>query len=71
MQKKTAEQVLKDMIATLTVYLKELSKNFGFSVSEFVYGEKTAYIECLEWIQSWEHAEENGLNFDVEKRFPL
>ena len=71
MKKKTAEQVLRDMITLLTTYLKELSQTFGLPISEFVYGEKTAYVECLEWIQQWEHAKENGLNFDVEKRFPL
>lgn len=38
----------------------------------FAYGEKTAYVECLEWIQmAWEEGKENGLDFDIEKRYPL
>lgn len=68
MQKKSATQVLKDMIMLLTEYLTELSNSDS---TEFVYGEQTAYVECLEFLSHWEHAEENGLDFDVEKRFPL
>lgn len=68
MQKQSATQILKDMIALLTEYLTELSNSAS---TDFIYGEQTAYVECLELLAHWEHAEENGLDFDVEKRFPL
>ncbi len=70
--RRKAESVLKHLINVLTEYLDELSKiseeeeNF-----QFAYGEQTAYTECLELIESWERAAESGLDFDVEKRFPL
>ena len=37
----------------------------------FTYGEKTAYAECLEIIQLWEESESNGLDYEIEERFPL
>ena len=31
-----------------------------------------AYAECLEWLQTvWEDAKKNGLDFDIEKVYPL
>jgi len=71
MKKKAAEQLLKYMIAQLLMYLDELADCSNVSDEQFVYGEKTAYIECLEWIQLWEYAEIYGLNFDIEKHYPL
>lgn len=69
--KKTAEKVLTTMISVLTSYLMDLSDISDNNENPFAYGEKTAFTECLEFIQEWEQAEENGLNFDIEKRFPL
>ena len=69
--KKNADQLLSDLIELLIYYLTELSDVFDEPTTQFVYGEKTAYVECLEWIEDWEHAEEHGLNFEVEERFPL
>lgn len=69
MEKKSAKEVLEYMIGKLTLCLEELS---GFGEEDaFEYGEKTAYIECLEWIEHWDSAEENGLDFDIEKKYPL
>lgn len=34
-------------------------------------GERTAYVECLELLERWEKAAEYGLDFDIEKVFPL
>lgn len=69
MQKKTSAQLLSAMIPLLIENLEELSS--APDDDPFAYGEKTAYVECLEWLQAWEHAEKFGLNFEVEKRFPL
>ena len=71
MQKKTAAELLKMMIPLLISYLKELSIIPLSEKNEFLYGEQTAYTECLEWLQLWEFSESFGLDFNVEKRFPL
>ncbi len=71
MQKKTANELLIFLISMLTNYLEELSSSSALDENQFCYGEKTAYTECLEWIQEWEFAEANGLNFEIENRFPL
>lgn len=68
MCKRNAEEILKYIISTFTDYLKELSEK---ETDEFGYGEKTAYVECLEIIQRWEKAKENGLDFEIEKFFSL
>lgn len=71
MKKMKAEEVLNVMIQHLLVYLNELADCTSGSEEEFAYGEKTAYTECLEWIQFWEKAESCGLDFDIETRYPL
>ena len=71
MRKKTAAELLKFMISWLTFYLEELSAASPLDADQFCYGEKTAYLECLEWIRQWEYAESNGLDFNVTARFPL
>ena len=70
-KKRSAEEILKMMIGRLTLYLDELAECENQEGEQFAYGEKTAYTECLEWIAFWEEAEENGLDFDVESRYPL
>ena len=70
MKKLTAQKTLNCIIDLLTYYLEQLQevKSDG---EQFKYGEKTAYIECLELIQLWDKADENGLDFNIEERFPL
>ena len=52
--------------------LKELQKIKSDDENHVAYGEKTAYVECLEWLQTvWEDAKKNGLDFDIEKIYPL
>lgn len=64
----SAEEVLTYIKELFESYLEELN---GTEKREFSYGEKTAYVECLEIVQKWERASEIGLNYDIEKRFPL
>ena len=71
MKKKNAPELLSYMIDLLTHYLNELSSLENAPVSSFIYGEKTAYVECLEILSQWEHAPKHGLSFDIEDRFPL
>lgn len=68
--KRSAKEVLEYMASVLLVYLEELSE-VGSSDDPFLYGEKTAYTECLEWVLIWDEAEKNGLDFHVETRYPL
>lgn len=65
-----SKDVLEYMVKRLTEYLEEL-KNSETETSGFVYGEKTAYTECLEMIQLWKKAKEIGLDVDIEKKFLL
>lgn len=66
-----AEKVLNYMIDTLLLYAEELKDVYDGTDLKFEYGEKTAYIECLEMLSLWEGASGCGLDFDVEKAFGL
>ena len=67
--RRKADDILAYMISLLTLSLDELQSCDKHN--EFAYGEKTAYVECLEVIQDWNRAKEFGLNYDIEKRYPL
>ena len=69
MKQQNAKNVLINLISLLIQNLIEL--NDSSPNNGFVYGEKTAYVECLEAISDWKKAVKYGLNFDVEYRFPL
>lgn len=71
MEKMSAEKVLKNLITLLISYLDELFDYKDVDGQQFHYGERTAYTECLEWIQDWEYAELYGLDFDIEQKYPL
>lgn len=64
-----AAETLKALTETIVENLRELN---DLEENPFISGEKHAYVECLEIIQEiWEHARQNGLDFDIENRFPL
>ena len=65
----TADEVLFKMINILIRNLGELKEFQDVPGQAFQYGEKTAYIECLEILQQWEKASELGVGFDVEFYF--
>ncbi len=67
---KTAEEILEEMIDLFQSYLNEIERE-NLRNTGFLYGEKTAYVECLEIIQQWEKADKNGLDYDIEEKFPL
>lgn len=66
-----AAEVLEYMATTLLDYLEELKDVQSDDKNNFCYGERIAYTECLEIIQYWEKANQIGLDFDIEKRYPL
>ena len=67
----TARETLIDLIETLLINLEELKEAKAEDKDLFAYGEKTAYVECLEIVQQWMEAVEHGLDFEVEKRYKL
>lgn len=71
MTKFTAEEILIYLIELLLFYLEGLKEAEATDADQFCYGEKTAYVECLEIIQDWDKAEQHGLGFDIESKYPL
>ena len=67
--KKKAEQVLLDLITTLTQNLEEIGSQQR--QTPFALGEVYAYTECLEIIQMWKKAKFYGLDYDLEKRYKI
>ena len=68
-----ARETLLDLIDEITSSLEEL-QNSGESGELDLYGEgaKAVYVELLEFIQQrWKESEEQGLDFDIEERFPV
>lgn len=66
MKKMTAEEVLKEILSNGLECLKELSVH-----DEFSNGQRYVFVELLEILQKWEKAEEYGLTFNIEEKFPL
>ncbi len=65
MMKQTAEEILVYMIELLSYYLEELQ---AVEKIDFFYGEKTAYVECLEIVQQWECAEDIHIGMEYKPR---
>lgn len=61
------------------IYMKEIIEEYldyintmgNLENDDFTYGEKTAYVECLEMMQLWKGAKEIGLDYNIEERYPL
>ena len=68
-----ADDLLRYLIELLVQNLQEICviEKLPASQSEFGRGMKNAYVECLETIQMWNKAAENGLDWDIESRFPV
>ena len=66
-----AEEILVYLAELLLMYLEELKDVKQSGENSFQYGEQTAYTECLEIIQAWKGAAKIGLDFDIEKKYPL
>lgn len=66
----SAKEALHYLIGIIHTNLEELGEH-NDACNQFVYGEKVAYVECLEVLQLWEFAENYGLDYEIERRFPL
>ncbi len=65
----TSEETLTRLMLILVNNLTELKDVQDLPDQEFEYGEKTAYIECLELLQDWEKANQLGLDYNIEVYF--
>lgn len=64
-------QIIIELRNLLLNRLKQIREFDGECDSRFLEGESTAYLECLETIQRLDCDCEFGLDFDIEKEFPL
>lgn len=71
MNSKNATVILHNTIEHLKECLLDLYDIRDTPSEQFAYGEKTAYVECLEWILHCAKQESCELDFEVEKYFPL
>ena len=71
MKKLCAEDALAYLVKNLLNNLEELRAVGRDHENQFAFGEKTAYVECLEMLCLWVGAEKIGLDADVERCFPL
>ena len=63
-----AEDVIVYLIDLLTDYLDELNT---YEQNDFTLGEKTAYVETLEILQSWKDAKSHGLDYRIEDKYKI
>lgn len=70
-EKLTEKEVLNYVKEMLMYRLEELEEINSADENQFAYGEKTAYVECFEWIESRSEESEYGSNFDIEELYPL
>ena len=66
-----AIEVIKLMSEILSDYLEDLKDAKAYDRDAFAYGERTAYTECLEMLQLYDDPKELGLDYDIEKKYPL
>lgn len=71
MNKMKADELLCLMAERLLEYLEDLKDYHNEENTQFAYGEKSAFTECLEMIQFYERAKEIGLDFNIEEKYPL
>jgi len=71
MKEKTAEEVLVFMIDRLLENLDDLYECVDTPETQYQYGQKVAYLDCLIMIQSWIDACQNGLDFDLTEKYKL
>ncbi len=65
----TVNKLIKYMKEYLERCLDELYEEK--EANDFIYGEKTAFVECLELLQSVARSPATGLNYEVEEKYPL
>ena len=67
---KSRQQTLKTLIRTILLNLQELTETKSVP-NDFCLGQIYAYAECLENLQLCPSFRNLGLDYDIEKKFPL
>ena len=67
---KSRQQTLKPLIRTIHLNLQELTETKSVP-NDFCLGQIYAYVECLEILQLCPSFCNLGLDYDIEKKFPL
>ena len=67
---KSRQQTLKTLIRTIHLNLQELTETKSV-LEDFCLGQIYAYVECLEILQLCPSFRNLGLDYDIEKKFPL
>ena len=71
-KKITSEEVLNYLGDYLQLCLSELEEQYDRKLDDFIAGQYCAFVECLEIISIfWDKANQYGLDFAPEERFPL
>ena len=71
MEKLSAEDTLLLLMDSIAATLSESEEQkTELEGSEYARGMRAAFVEVLELLQRWEHAAENGLDWDIEETFP-
>ena len=71
MEKEYAENVLKVLVQNLLMGFEDFFSCSDNELVQFQCGEKIVHVECLECIQMWDKAAQNGLNFKISNRYTL
>ena len=64
-------EALHSLIERILVSLAELHPQTFIADDDFILGQTYAYVEYLELLQNRVNPAEFGIDFDIEKRFPL
>ena len=70
MEEKNAVALVTYMTVLLKEYLEDLSEVADTRAEQFLYGEKIAYIECLEILQGW-MKKDAALDNEIERKYRL
>ena len=70
MEEKNAVALVTYMTVLLKEYLEDLSEVADTRAEQFLYGEKIAYIECLEILQGW-MKKDAALDNESERKYRL
>ena len=65
------KQTIKRLLETIHSSLKEIYESGKEYVEDFALGQIYAYVECLEILQICPAFRQCGLNYEIEKRFPV
>ena len=63
-------KTIRRLIQTAYFSLEEIYETLPY-ISDFALGQIYAYLECLEILQCCPDFRKLGLDYDIEKRFPL